>query len=83
MMSLPSISALEWKPVGNSLTRFIADVSPVEFFVIRFDPERRPGYQWLVSIRRRDMAIGTLLHGHPDLTTAKAAAQTHIGDDES
>lgn len=74
-----SISVLAWQRT-DELTRFVADINPDEFFVIRFDEEQNPGYRWRLSICRRSMAMGVFLHGHITLEEAKHAALVHLGE---
>jgi hypothetical protein len=74
-------ATLDFKPVKRDLNRFTAVISDNEIFVIRFDADQNPGYQWRLSIVRTDMAVGVFLHGHTDKDEAIEAARRHLGMD--
>ncbi len=80
--TIVKIAPLEWKSDGGSLAKFKADINDDEFFTISYDPGLGVDYRWRLVIHSRSRETNVFLHGHPGLQEAKAAARTHIGDDD-
>lgn len=80
MFPIPRNPVLRWRADGGSLTRFVAAVSNHEQFVIDYDENGLPGYQWRLWVQQ--YGLKTLINAHVTKEAAIAAASLHVGDNE-